>query len=88
MRESNVKNRVRKMLAAELSLDEQALTDDFQWIEAMGAEDAEHFLSEVDDVFTRIAPGFSFGHGRQPFDHMDEGLWKRIASVGGLIEHC
>jgi hypothetical protein len=75
------------MLAAELRLDEQALTDDFRWVDAMGSEDAEHFLAELDDAFRNLPQGFSFGHGRQPFDQIDEVLEQGVATVGGLIAH-
>jgi len=70
------------MLAAELRLHEQALTDDFQWLDAMGNEDAELFLSELDVAFTKLPQGFSFGNGRRPFGQIAPGLWERIASVG------
>ncbi len=87
MREITVRTRICRMLAAQLKVDEQALTDDFQWLDAIGTEDAGCFLAELDDAFTKLAQGFSFGHGQQPFDRIDEALWKRIASVGGLILH-
>ena len=40
MREITVRTRIRRMLAAQLKVDEQALTDDFQWLDAIGTEDA------------------------------------------------
>jgi hypothetical protein len=75
------------MLAADLKVDQFALTDDFPWLDEMGVEDASYFLAKLNDEFTRLPPGASFGSGARPFPpHIDAQLMRRIATVGSLIE--
>ncbi len=79
---------VRKMLAAELQVEEAFLKEDFRWLELLGPEDAGIFLSELNEVFTRIPNGFSFGAGDQLFHTFgDANLLEEIATVGGLTLH-
>ena len=84
---STVGARIRRMLAAELKVEEQALTDDFRWLDAMGSEDAEYFLARINNAFTRFPPGLSFGDGKRPFGHIGAETLEQIATVSGLVIH-
>lgn len=75
------------MLARELKVEEQALTDDYRWLDEMGREDAEYFLAEVNDAFTKLPPGFSVGEGKRPFEYIDTKTLERIGSLGGLTDY-
>jgi len=75
------------MLAFELKVEEQALTDDFRWMDAMGSEDAGYFLADVNHVFTRLSLGLSLGAGKQPFVNITADTLEQIATVSGLIAH-
>jgi len=75
------------MLAVALRVQESALAKDFRWLDEMGVEDAEYFLTRINDTFADTLQGFSFGAGKLPFRHIDRELLESIATVGGLIEH-
>jgi len=81
-----VKAHVQHMLSVQLKVEEQALSDDFRWLEAMGHEDAGYFLADVNDAFIKIRPGFSVGEGRRPFSNVDAACMEQVATVGGLIK--
>lgn len=75
------------MLAADLQVERLELKDDFPWLDEMGIEDAGYFLAKLNDEFTRLPLGFSFGGGERLFPpHIDATLMRQIATVGGLIE--
>ncbi len=78
---------IRRMLAAELRVPETSLTDDFRWLETMGVEDGGYFLARLNDAFTEIPLGFSFGAGKLPFRRIDIQTLEQIATVSGLIEY-
>ncbi len=84
---NSVNERIRKMLAKELGVEQQALTDYYRWVDAMGSEDAEYFLAELNDAFRCLPSGFSFGEGDVPFGEIGPDTIERIKTVGGLIEH-
>ena len=85
---NTVNAQIRRMLAFELKVEEQALTEGFRWLDAMGSEDAEHLLAEVNAAFARLSPGFSFGQGKQPFGkNITADTLEQIATVSGLIAH-
>jgi hypothetical protein len=75
------------MLASELRVQESSLTDDFRWLDAMGIDDSGYFLARLNDAFSEVRQGFSFGAGRLPFRQIDAELLEQIATVGGLTEH-
>ncbi len=75
------------MLAKELKQEEQALTNDYRWLDEMGTEDAEYFLAEVNDAFTTLPSGFSVGSGKRPFESIDAETLELIGTVGGLVEY-
>ncbi len=77
---------IRTMLAKELHVEEQALRDEYPWLDVMGSEDAEYFLAEVNDAFTKLPSGFSVGDGERPFECIDAETLERISTVRGLIE--
>ena len=84
---NTVDAQIRRMLAVELNVEERALSDGFRWLDAMGSEDAEYFLAEVNEAFTRLSPGFSFGGGKHPFRNITADTLEQIATVSGLITH-
>lgn len=81
---NSVGERIRRMLAKDLHIEEQALTSDYCWLDAMGSEDAPYFLAKVNNAFRNLPESFSFGEG-DPFAYIDR--LERISTVGGLIEH-
>ena len=84
---NTVDAQIRIMLAVELKVEDQELTDGFRWLDVMGSEDAECFLEEVNDVFTPLPLGFSFGEGKQPFGNITADMLEQIATVRGLVAH-
>ncbi len=84
---NTIASQVRTLLAKELNVQEQALTDDYRWLDAMGSEDAGYFLAELNDRFTKLPSGFSFGDGERPFDYIAPETLERIGTVAGLITH-
>jgi hypothetical protein len=78
---------VRRMLAAELRMQESSLVDDFRWLDAIGVEDSSYFLARINNAFAEIPKGFSFGTGKLPFHRADAELLERIATVGGLMSY-
>lgn len=81
---NSVNERIRRMLAKDLEVEEQALTDDYRWVNAMGNEDTEYFLAELNDQFRYLPSGFSCGEGSIPFGDIDPDTLERISTVGGL----
>ena len=86
MTHEEVKAHVQHILSVELKVEEQALSDDFCWLEAMGYEDAGYFLADLDDAFIKIRLGFSLGEGRRPFSNVDAACLEQVATVAGLIK--
>jgi cell division FtsZ-interacting protein ZapD len=84
---NTIGSQVRTLLAKELDVQEQTLTDDYRWLDAIGSEDAEYFLAELNDRFTKLRSGFSLGEGERPFDYITPERLERIATVGALITH-
>ena len=84
----DIKVRIQKMLAAALQVDESVLTDDFPWFRSLGGEAAEDFMADINDAFTTVPPGFSFGDGRHPFrGFIDADTSEQIETVGGLVTY-
>ena len=79
--------RIRKMLAASLSVQEQTLDDEFCWLRAMGIKDAEYFLADVNAAFSSLPSGLSVGGGKHLFKHVSAEMLEQIATVGGLIAY-
>jgi hypothetical protein len=77
---------IRRLLAFELEIDPSTITDSFDWVNECEEGDAEVFLCRVNEKFTNLRPGFSFGSGTQPFPVLiDKDLLEEISTVGRLI---
>ncbi len=72
------------MLAAQLRVDEEVLTNDFRWLDATGSEDVEYFLARINDASVRFPTGFSVGSGKRPFGFVSAETLEQIATVAGL----